>query len=89
MTKSGISVILAVVCLSASAARSMAQTYTVTDLGAPNGNTISQATALNNAGEAVGDSYDPGDLTGVIFSGGKVTSIVGTPNAINGLGQIA
>jgi hypothetical protein len=50
---------------------------------------ISQATALNNAGEAVGDSYDPGDLSGAIFSGGKVASIVATPNAINGLGQIA
>jgi probable HAF family extracellular repeat protein len=80
---------LAALSLCASAARSAAQTYTVTDLGTLNGNTISQAAALNNAGVAVGDSYDPGATTGVIFSSGTLTSIVGTPTAINGSGEIA
>jgi probable HAF family extracellular repeat protein len=80
---------LAALCLFVPAAQSVAQTYTVTDLGTFSGNTISQASALNNAGEAVGDSYDPSIFHGVIFRGGKVTSLVGTPTAINGLGEIA
>jgi probable HAF family extracellular repeat protein len=37
----------------------------------------------------VGDSYDPSTLSGVIFNGGRVTGIVGTPTAINSSGEIA
>jgi probable HAF family extracellular repeat protein len=87
MKNFGIYMMLAALSLCAS--QSVAQTYTVTDLGTLNGNTISQGTALNNAGEAVGDSYDPGATTGVMFSGGTLKSIVGTPTAINASGEIA
>jgi probable HAF family extracellular repeat protein len=80
---------LAVLWLSTSAVPAGAQTYTIADLGTLAGNTISQASALNNAGEAVGGSYDPSTLSGAIFSGGSVTRIIGTPTAINGLGHIA
>jgi hypothetical protein len=47
--KSGISMLLAALWLCASAVHSVAQTYTLTDLGTLSGNTISQAFALNNA----------------------------------------
>lgn len=89
MLKYGISILLAVLWLCASAVQSVAQTYTLTDLGTLSGNTTSQALAFNNAGVAVGDSYDPSTISGVIFYSGRVIGIVGTPTAINRSGEIA
>jgi probable HAF family extracellular repeat protein len=89
LLKSGVSTLSATLWLCASAVHGISQTYTVTDLGTLSGNTISQALALNHAGVAVGDSYDPSTLSGVIFSAGRVTRIAGTPTAINNSGEIA
>src|SRR5271167_2770589 len=80
--------------LCASAYQSTAQTYTVTDLGTLAGNSVSQAYALNNAGEAVGISDMPTAAIATMFSGGNAISIstlgssVSLANAINDSGEI-
>jgi uncharacterized membrane protein len=85
---------LVLLCLLARAAPSAAQQYTVTDLGTLPGNSVSTASALNDAGEAVGVSETPTAAIATLFSGGKATSIstlgssVSLANAINGSGQI-
>src|SRR5580704_13704434 len=87
--------LLAALCLFASTSQSPAQTYTITDLGTLPGNTISQAFALNDAGEVAGVSDTPTAAIATLFSGGKATSIstlgssVSVANAINGSGEIA
>lgn len=85
---------LAVLGLFALAGGISAQTYTITDLGTLSGNSVSKASALNNAGEATGTSSSPTAAIAVMFSGGKTTSIstlgasVSVANGINGLGEI-
>src|ERR1700733_10313734 len=87
--------LLAALCLFASTSQSPAQTYTITDLGTLPGNTISQAFALNDAGEVAGVSETPTAAIATLFSGGKATSIstlggsVSPANAINATGEIA
>ena len=93
-SRSTCSIVLAALSLFASAAHSIAQTYTVTDLGTLSGNLVSKAYALNNAGEAAGTSSNPTAAIAVMFSGGKATSIstlggsVSVATAINGSGEI-
>jgi probable HAF family extracellular repeat protein len=88
------SMLLAALGLCASASQSMAQTYSVTDLGTLPGNAVSQAAALNDAGEAAGVSSGSTGEVAVIFDGGKVTDIsragnTVSPTAINASGEIA
>jgi probable HAF family extracellular repeat protein len=93
--RSGISLILAAFWLCTSAAPSAAQQYTVTDLGTISGNSVSKASAFNDAGEAAGVSETPTAAIATTFSGGKATSIstlgssVSLANAINNSGEIA
>jgi probable HAF family extracellular repeat protein len=93
--KSGISLMLAAFGLCTSAAPSAAQQYTVTDLGTLSGNSVSTASALNDAGQAAGVSESPTAAIATIFSGGNATSIstlgssVSLANAINNSGEIA
>jgi probable HAF family extracellular repeat protein len=93
--KSGMSEMLALLWLCASASQSTAQTYTVTDLGTLPGNSVSQAYALNDSGEATGVSETASATTATMFSGGKATSISAPGSsfsyatAINGSGEIA
>src|SRR6516162_2269032 len=88
------SIVLAALSLFSLPAHSIAQTYTVTDLGTLSGNLVSKAYALNNAGVAAGTSSDPTAAIAVMFSGGQATSIstlqasVSVATAINGSGQI-
>jgi len=88
------SIMLTVLSLFASRAQSVAQTYTVMDLGTLSGNSVSKAYALNNVGEAAGTSSSPTAAIAVMFSGGKATSIstlggsVSVATAINGSGEI-
>jgi hypothetical protein len=88
------SIVLAALSLFSLPAHSIAQTYTVTDLGTLSGNLVSKAYALNNAGVAAGTSSDPTAAIAVMFSGGHATSIstlqssVSVATAINGSGQI-
>jgi probable HAF family extracellular repeat protein len=92
--KYGMSMVLAVLWLCASASQSTAQTYTLTDLGTLPGNSVSKGSALNNAGEAAGASETPTAAIATMFSGGKATSIstlkssVSLATAINGTGEI-
>jgi probable HAF family extracellular repeat protein len=95
MRTSGICTLLAALGLCGSASESMAQTYTITDLGTLPGNTVSEAAALNDAGEAAGISSNPGE-SAVAFSGGKVADIgrlvgdsVSFATAISASGEIA
>ena len=93
--KFGLPLTLAMFCLLAWAAPSAAQQYTLTDLGTLPGNSVSKASALNDAGEAVGVSDTPTAAIATIFSGGKATNIdtsgsgVSLANAINRAGEIA
>jgi probable HAF family extracellular repeat protein len=86
---------LAALWLCASASRSAAQAYTVTDLGTLPGNSVSKASALNDVREATGISETPTAAIATVFSGGKTTSIstlgssVSLANAINNSGEIA
>ncbi len=93
--KSGWPVGLALFCLLAWAAPSGAQQYTLTDLGTLPGDSVSKASALNDAGEAAGVSDTPTAAIATIFGGGKATNIdasgsgVSLANAINRAGEIA
>jgi probable HAF family extracellular repeat protein len=93
--KFGTSMLLTTLWLCASASQSTAQTYTITDLGTLPGNSVSKASALNNAGESAGVSETPTAAIATMFSGGKATSIstlgssVSLANAINSSGEIA
>jgi probable HAF family extracellular repeat protein len=93
--KSGLPAGLAVFCLLAWSAPCVAQQYTLTDLGTLPGNSVSKASALNDAGEAAGVSDTPTAAIATIFSGGKATNIdvsgssVSLANAINRSGEIA
>jgi probable HAF family extracellular repeat protein len=71
-------VVVAAVCISADRA-SLAQMYTITDLGALAGSTGSTGEALNNLGQAVGSSDG-----GVLFSNGTVT-LAGTLQNAEGI----
>jgi probable HAF family extracellular repeat protein len=66
---------LAALWLCTSATPSDAQQYRVTDLGTLPGNSVSQASALNDAGEAAGVSETPTVAIATMFSGGNATSI--------------
>jgi probable HAF family extracellular repeat protein len=89
-----LSVALAALCLSALAPLCMAQTYTLDDLGAIAGNSVSTAYALSDAGQAAGTSSTPTSAIAVLFSNGKVTDIstlgsdVSVATGINGSGEI-
>ena len=89
------SMMLTTLCLCASASQSTAQTFIINDLGTLSGNSVSKASALNDAGEAAGISETPSASIATMFSGGKATSIstlgssVSLANAINGSGEIA
>ena len=89
------SMMLTTLCLCASASQSTAQTFIINDLGTLSGNSVSKASALNDAGEAAGISETPTASIATMFSGGKATSIstlgssVSLANAINGSGEIA
>lgn len=93
--KFAMSMMLTTLWLCASASQSTAQKYTITDLGTLPGNSVSKASALNDAGEAAGISETPTASIATMFSGGKATSIstlgssVSLANAINGSGEIA
>jgi probable HAF family extracellular repeat protein len=95
MKKSGMSVMFAMLWLCASASQGTAQTYSITDLGTLPGNSVSKASALNDAGESAGVSETPTAAIATMFGGGKATSIstlgssVSLANAINGSGEIA
>ena len=84
--KSGWPVGLALFCLLAWAAPSGAQQP---------GDSVSKASALNDAGEAAGVSDTPTAAIATIFGGGKATNIdasgsgVSLANAINRAGEIA
>jgi len=86
---------LALFCALAWAAPGIAQPYTLTDLGTLSGNSVSKASALNNAGEVAGVSETPTAAIATMFSGGKATNIsapgssVSLANAINRSGEIA
>jgi uncharacterized membrane protein len=62
---------LAALWLCTSATPSDAQQYTVTDLGTLPGNSVSQASALNDAGEAAGVSVTSTAAIATMFSGGN------------------
>jgi probable HAF family extracellular repeat protein len=72
-----------------------AQQYSVTDLGTLSGNSVSQAYALNNAGEGAGSSSSPTAAIAALFSGGKASSLnkiaanVSVATAINESGEMA
>jgi probable HAF family extracellular repeat protein len=89
------SMMLTTLWLCASASQSTAQTFIINDLGTLSGNSVSKASALNDAGEAAGISETPSASIATMFSGGKATSIstlgssVSLANAINGSGEIA
>jgi probable HAF family extracellular repeat protein len=91
----GTSTMLAALWLCVSASQSTAQTYTIADLGTLPGNSISKASALNNAGEAAGISETPSATIATMFRGGIAKSIstlgssVSLANAINESGEIA
>src|SRR5580693_5152736 len=93
--KFGMSMMLTTLWLCASASQSTAQTYTITELGTLPGNSVSKASALDDAGEAAGISETPTASIATMFSGGKATSIstlgssVSVANAINLSGEIA
>lgn len=95
MRRPVISLLLSAFWLCGAAAQSIAQTYTITDLGTLPGNSVSKASALNGAGEAAGVSETPTAAIATMFSGGKATSIstlgssVSLANAINLSGEIA
>jgi probable HAF family extracellular repeat protein len=95
MGKCGISMLSAALWLCASVSQSTAQTYTVTDLGTLPGNSVSSASAFNDAGEAAGISDTPTAAIATMFSGGNAISIstlgssVSVANAINNSGEIA
>lgn len=86
---------LATLWLCVSASPGTAQTYTITDLGTLPGNSVSKASALNDAGEVAGVSEAPTAAIATVFSGGHATSIstlgssVSLANAINNSGEIA
>jgi hypothetical protein len=73
--RNGISLMLAALWLCTSATPSDAQQYTVTDLGTLPGNSVSQASPLNDAGEAAGVSVTSTAAIATMFSGGNETSI--------------
>lgn len=82
--------------LIATTVTSLAQSYTIKDLGAVAGQTQSAGFALNASGEAVGDSSSPNGAIPTLFSGGKAINIgtlfsgdVSLGTAINGSGEIA
>jgi probable HAF family extracellular repeat protein len=87
-------VALAALTLCVFAPQSMAQTYTLTDLGAIAGNSVSTGYALSSTGQAAGTSSTPTAAMAVLFSNGKVTSIstlgsnVSVATGINGSGEI-
>lgn len=88
------SVALAALVLCALAPCCMAQTYTLDDLGAIAGNSVSTAYALSDAGQAAGTSSTPTSAIAVLFNNGKVTDIstlgsdVSVATGINGSGEI-
>ena len=64
---------LAIAC--ASTAPSLAQSYTITDLGTLGGS-LSRATGINNAGQISGRSYMPSSVTaGFLWGDGKMINI--------------
>ncbi len=85
---------LAVSGLLACALPCAAQLYTVADLGALPGNSVSAAYALNNLGEVAGASSTPTADIATLFSAGKATSIstlganVSLATAINSSGDM-
>ena len=85
---------LAALCCLTCAAHAAAQQYTVTDLGALSGDSVSTAYALNNSGEAAGTSSTPSGAIATLFNAGKATSVntlaadVSVATAINGSGEI-
>jgi probable HAF family extracellular repeat protein len=95
MKRSGLSLLFVALLLCASAVQGVAQLYNVADLGTLSGNSVSNAYALNNAGEAVGTASSPTAAIAVMFSGGKTTSIstlgsdVSVATAMSGAAEIA
>jgi probable HAF family extracellular repeat protein len=82
-------------CLFVSTARSGAQQYSLKDLGTLPGDSVSKGLALNNGGQAAGDSSSPTAAIATLFSGGKATNIgtagssVSIATAINDPGEVA
>jgi probable HAF family extracellular repeat protein len=68
-------VALAALALGVPVQRSVAQTYSVTDLGTIAGDSVSTGYALNNAGQAAGSSSTPTAAIAALFSNGKATNI--------------
>jgi len=89
-----LTVALAALTLCVFASQSVAQTYTLTDLGTIAGNSVSTGYALNSTGHAAGTSSTPTAAIAVLFSNSKVTDIstlgsnVSVATGINGSGEI-
>ncbi len=79
----------------ASKLSSQAQSYSIRDLGAVAGDSVSQGYGLNASGEAVGTSSGPTAAIATLFSNGKAISLdpssgdVSIATSINGNGEIA
>jgi probable HAF family extracellular repeat protein len=95
IVRTGLNLGLAVLCVFVGAPPSAAQQYSLTDLGAVSGDSVSKGSALNDAGQVAGVSETPTAAIATLFSGGKATSIstlggsVSLANAINATGEIA
>jgi probable HAF family extracellular repeat protein len=89
-----LTVALAALTLCVFASQSVAQTYTLTDLGTIAGNSVSTGYALNSTGQAAGTSSTPTGAIAVLFSNSKVTDIstlgsnVSVATGINSSGEI-
>jgi len=89
-----LSVALAALTLWLFAPQSLAQTYTLSDLGVIAGNSVSTGYALSSTGQAAGTSSTPTAAIAALFSNGKVTNIstlggnVSVATGINGSGEI-
>jgi probable HAF family extracellular repeat protein len=88
--------VLSAVVLTTVATTLPAQSYTITDLGAVSGQSVSEGYALNDSGQAAGVSEDPNGAIATLFSGGKALDLgtlepgdVSVATCINGSGEVA
>jgi len=86
---------LLVITLIASGARAFAQSYTVSDLGAASGDSVSVGYALNTVGQAAGESSTPSGAIATLFRGGQAIDLgtlepldIAVATGINGSAEV-
>jgi probable HAF family extracellular repeat protein len=86
---------LLVITLIASGTTALAQSYTIRDLGAVSGDSVSSGYALNTFGQAAGTSSSPGSAIATLFSGGQAIDLgtlepldVSVATGINGSAEV-